>query len=106
MYHQTVDLPPVVLERWFDEVLPCQILPPHCHTESIDCEIDGPDLVIDLGVGEEKVEWEGGVGVRLIERDILQVGHADQTVCFLPNFWREVEESERFERHARVIICI
>ena len=43
---------------------------------------------------------------KYFERAGLKVGHADQSVCFLPNFWREVEESERFERHARVILCI
>ena len=60
--------------------------------------------MVDLGVYEEQVRGEAVVGACFVEGRVWHRG-ADQGVYLLPDFRREVEESEGLEGHGRSRLC-
>ena len=50
--------------------------------------------MVDLGVGEEKVEREGCMCLRSVEEDVGGGGGAEESVYFLAELGGEVEEAE------------
>ena len=63
-------------------------------------EVYGPDLMVDLRIGEEQVEWEEGMCYRaIVEGDIGDGACADVDVDLFADFGREFEEPKWLENH-------